>query len=326
MVRIFVLLIGLCFYASQTQAQTQSAPPGFPSWAYVMNTVGALPVIPDDGTLFKVPGSEVTFTRSQTREPFTASDWHPDSHPPMPRVVATGRKPAVWACARCHRPNGAGGPENASLAGLSADYMVLQLKDFASGERSTFMPKRVPAVLKQSFIHELTEEEIIESTNYFSRLKPLPGLLVVKESATAPKTVNRVSLNAASEDGAQEELGDRIVEVPADVERFDVLHDDRVQILAYVPPGSVAKGMALARAPGGNSSFDCTVCHGADYRGIGFIPSIAGRSPSYVTRQLWDFQSGARNGAGAQAMKLVVAPLSSQDMLALAAYLATLPP
>ena len=324
MVRNFVILIGLCFYASQAQAQTM--PQGFPSWAYVMNTVGALPVIPDDGTHFKVPGSEVTFTRDQTRGPFTASDWHPDSHPAMPRVVANGRKPAVWACARCHRPNGAGGPENASLAGLSAEYMVQQIKDFASGERSTAMPKRVPNVLKQSFIHELTEEEILEATNYFSRLKPSPDLLVVKESATAPKTVNRVTINAASEDGAMEELGDRIVEVPADVKRFDVLHDDQVPILAYVPPGSVAKGMALARAPGGNASFDCKVCHGADYRGIGFIPSIAGRSPSYVTRQLWEFQSGARNGAGAQAMKLVVAPLSSQDMLALSAYLATLAP
>jgi cytochrome c553 len=150
--------------------------------------------------------------------------------------------------------------------------------------------------------------------------------LVVKESATAPKIVNRGQFFSASEDGSQEEVGDRIIEVPEDLQRFETLHDDRVQFLVYVPPGSVAKGMALARAPGGNSSFACALCHGADFRGIGSIPSIAGRSPSYVMRQLWDIQSGARHGVGAQAMKPVVAPLSSQDMLALAAYLATLNP
>ena len=323
MLRISLIVVGLCLSASQVQAQLTQQ--GFPSWAYVMNTVGAVPTIPDDGTLFKVPGSGATFTRNQTRGPFAASDWHPDDHPAMPKVVATGRKPMVWACARCHRPNGAGGPENARIAGLPADYIVQQLKDFASGVRSTVMPKRVPHVLKQSFINELTDDEIHEAANYFSILKPRPTLLV-KESATAPKIINRGQFFAASEDGSQEELGERIVEVPEDLQRFEVLHDDRVQFLVYVPPGSVSKGMALARAPGGNSSLACAGCHGADFRGIGLIPSIAGRSPTYVVRQLWDIQAGVRNGVGAQAMKPVVASLSCQDMLALAAYLATLKP
>ncbi len=319
-VRIYLFLVGLCLSASQAQA----APLGFPSWTYVMNTLAPEPSIPDDGTLFKVPGSEAAFTRDQTRGPFVASDWHPDDHPAMPKVVAIGRKPTVWACARCHRPNGSGGPENARIAGLPADYIVQQLKDMASGERSTVMPKRVPQVLKQSFVNELTEDEMHEAANYFSRLKPR-HTLVVKESATAPKTVNRGQFFAASADGLQEELGDRIVEVPEDLQRFEVLHDDRVQFLVYVPPGSVAKGIALTRAPGGNS-LACAGCHGADFRGIGLIPSIAGLSPTYVVRQLWDIKVGARTGVSAQAMKPVVASLSGQDMLALSAYLATLKP
>lgn len=323
MAHLSLILVAWCL--STFQAQAQTVPPGFPSWAYVMNTMAAAPRVPDDGTVFKVPGSEAAFTRDQSRDRHAPPDWHPGDHPEMPKVVASGRKPVVWACAFCHRPNGEGGPENARIAGLPAEYIVQQLKDLASGERSTVMLKRTAHVLKQPIVKELTEDEMREAANYFSRLKPRPTV-VVKESATAPKLVNRGLFVSASEDGSQEELGDRIVEVPEDLERFEVLRDERVQFLAYVPPGSVKKGMTLARAPGGNSSLACAGCHGADLRGIGTIPSIAGRSPTYIVRQLWDMQAGARNGAGAKAMKPVIASLSSQDMLALSAYLATLKP
>lgn len=321
--RIVLIIAALCF--TSNQAQAQAAVPDFPSWAYVMNTVAPEPRVPDDGTIFKVPGSEAAFTRDQSRDRHAPPDWHPSDHPEMPQVVAIGRKPAVWACAFCHRPNGSGGPENALIAGLPAEYIVQQLKDMASGERNTVMPKRTPHVLKQPIVKALTEDEMREAAHYFSRLKPRLTM-VVKESATAPKIINRGLFVVASEDGSQEPLGGRIVEVPEDVQRFEVLRDEHVQFLAYVPPGSVAKGMALARAPGGNASLSCAGCHGADLRGIGAIPSIAGRSPTYLVRQLWDMKAGARNGAGALAMKPVVAALSSQDMLALSAYLATLKP
>ena len=43
-------------------------------------------------------------------------------------------------------------------------------------------------------------------------------------------------------------------------------------------------------------------------------------------RQLFDLQSGARNGTGAQLMKPVVAKLSEEDLLNVAAYLASLEP
>jgi cytochrome c553 len=43
-------------------------------------------------------------------------------------------------------------------------------------------------------------------------------------------------------------------------------------------------------------------------------------------RQLFDMQSGARNGSGAQLMKGVVAKLTEEDMLSIAAYLASLAP
>jgi cytochrome c553 len=56
------------------------------------------------------------------------------------------------------------------------------------------------------------------------------------------------------------------------------------------------------------------------------VPSIAGRSPSYVVRQLYDMQSGARAGKMAQFMKPVVANLSVEDMVSIAAYTSSLRP
>jgi cytochrome c553 len=45
-----------------------------------------------------------------------------------------------------------------------------------------------------------------------------------------------------------------------------------------------------------------------------------------VVRQLWDIQQGSRNGSQAQLMKLVVANLGAEDLVAIAAYLGTRPP
>jgi cytochrome c553 len=56
------------------------------------------------------------------------------------------------------------------------------------------------------------------------------------------------------------------------------------------------------------------------------MPPIAGRSPSYLVRQMLDFQKGSRNGPGAKLMKPVVANLTMQDMVAIAAYVSSRSP
>lgn len=56
------------------------------------------------------------------------------------------------------------------------------------------------------------------------------------------------------------------------------------------------------------------------------VPGIAGRSPSYVVRQLYDIQQGTRKSALAQLMKPVVANLDGDDLVAIAAYVASLAP
>jgi cytochrome c553 len=113
--------------------------------------------------------------------------------------------------------------------------------------------------------------------------------------------------------------------MPDDVQQFE-LRDTRSQFTAYVPVGSVAKGEALAKTGGSGTTVPCVMCHGPNLKGIGPIPGIAGRSPSYILRQLYDFQHGARAGTASALMKPSVEKLSNEDMILLAAYIASLDP
>ncbi|MBV8031682.1 MAG: cytochrome C-binding protein, partial [Betaproteobacteria bacterium] len=90
-----------------------SDPQKTPPWAYTLLPPGLK--VPDDGAeRVQLPGSKVTYTRGEIRDLFSAKDWFPEEHPAMPAVVASGRKPDVYACGMCHYPNGQGKPENAS--------------------------------------------------------------------------------------------------------------------------------------------------------------------------------------------------------------------
>src|SRR4029079_11024141 len=121
----------------------------------------------------------------------------------------------------------------------------------------------------------------------------------------------------------REPLGERIIEVPEDFEQF-VSRDARSRFLAYVPTGSIERGRALATSS--NQSVPCGTCHGPDLKGLGAVPGIAGRSPSYAFRQLYDYKHGARKGPDSVLMTPSVEKLSNRDMISLAAYAASLAP
>src|SRR5262245_49840988 len=262
-----------------TNAQIEEPPP---AWAYPVNPPDfKLP--PDDGTLRRVPGSTAAFTLTQLRDRFFAPDWHPDDHPPMPEVVARGRRPEVFACGFCHRPDGPGGPENSNLAGLPAPYISQQMREFKSGARQTSVPGR-NVDLMISLAKAATDAEVEAAAAYFSALKPRAVIKVV-EADTVTRTYVTGWHLAASSTGGREPIGQRIVEVPEDLERF-VSRDARSRFIAYVPPGAVQKGQALAASGGGGKTVQCGVCHGTDLKGLGPIPGIAGRPPSYIVRQL----------------------------------------
>lgn len=302
-----------------------------PEWAYPVDPPGlAAPV--DDGSLRHVPDSTRAYTLSQVKDGFSAPDWHPEDHPPMPEVVAHGRKPAVMACGYCHRAEGTGGPENTSLAGLPAAYIVQQMAEFQSGARTTSVPHRAPPTNMIAAAKAATPAEIAEAAAYFSSLKPKP-LIRVRESERVPKTGVHGWHLVDLKTGETEPIGQRIIEYPADLERF-VSRDSRVQFIAHVPPGSIERGRALATTGGEGRTVICATCHGPNLKGLatlpggvaGIGPAIAGRSPSYLVRQLYDFQHGARNGAGSALMKPTVEKLTLDDIIALAAYAASLPP
>jgi cytochrome c553 len=296
---------------------------GPPAWAYPI-TPSDFKLPPDDGKLKHVPDSSAAFTTTQLRDRFFAKDWHPDDHLPMPDIVAYGRKPNVFACGHCHRADGAGGPENSSLAGLPAAYIMQQVAEIRNGARKSSVPQRIPVALMLSVSRAVTDDEVAQAARYFSSLKP-KKLIKVIEADTVPKTYVEWLIFAVSRDGGQEPIGQRIVEVPDDLDQFDS-YDSRAEFVAYVPVGSVAKGETLATTGGAGKTIQCGICHGPDLKGLGPIPGIAGRSPSYVVRQLYDFKHGERTGPWSALMVRVVANLGEEDLLSLAAYLASLEP
>jgi len=307
---------------------TTPPPPGTP------RAVPAPPAALDNTTPLNVPGSKSSFTRAQIANPFGPADWFPEDHPTMPEVVAHGREsaqPQIWACGSCHYPNGKGRPENASIAGLAYDYIVEQLIDFRSDARKTSDPRKANTAQMAGFASAMTDEEIRAAAKYFSSMPATPWIKVV-ESETAPKTRapnGMMFLTLTGSEAGSEPLGQRIIETPVNADETDILRNPRSGFVAYVPRGSLKKGQALVEngvtASAGNVT-PCTVCHGLDLRGLGHVPRLAGRSPSYLARQLYDMQHGNRSGTWTPLMAAVVANLGPDDLLTASAYLASLEP
>jgi len=295
-----------------------------PYWAYIVNPNSEAAAGPIDNAPRHVPGSGAAFTLAQIEDLFSPPDWHPAGHPAMPEIVAHGRKPDVFACGYCHLPNGEGRPENSSLAGLSAGYIVRQLDDFKSGARKSSEPRHRPVAMMIAAETKATGQEIQSAANYFSGLTRKPWIRVV-ETGTVPKTRADGWMLVPSAAATTEPIGQRIIEVPENVERTE-LRDDTSGFIAYVPEGSLAKGRALVNTGGNGKTVACAKCHGPGLRGSGNVPPIAGRSPSYMVRQLFDMQSGARAGALSREMLDPVRKLTLDDMIAISGYVASLRP
>lgn len=324
--RASAALWGGCLAVTAFGVQAQGAAPvaqKTPAWAYPMLGT-APPSPPNDGIQHRIEGSPLAFTMTQLFDTFTAHDWFPQSHPPMPEVVARGRQPEVRACGMCHYPNGQGRPENAALAGLPSEYIVQQVRDYQSGLRRSSEPNAGPHLRMLSTSMNVNSEDLQSAARYFSALKYRPWIKVI-ESDMAPKSEVVIgSMWAAVAGAGMEPLGQRIVEVPADLHLTE-LRDPRSGFVAYVPPGSIARGEKLSTT-GDGKTLPCVSCHGPDLRGIGLIPPLAGRSTQYLVRQLVDFQRGSRKGLAGQPMKEVVGQLTLDDMIALAAYAASREP
>jgi cytochrome c553 len=318
-------LAGLAALGGAAAGEPQLQASAAMSWAYPINppATASAPAASDAAEVLHIEGSSVTFTARQVRNIFAAPDWTPQEHPPMHAVVATGRRPEVMACGYCHLPTGNGRPENAPLAGLPRGYIIAQMQDMHEGLRNSAVSGRVPTDLMHRVAKAATDEEVAAAASYFSALR-FRSFVKVVEAGSIPKAKVAAWTYARSGEPGTEPLGSRIIEVPDNFEQFE-MRDPHTHYTAFVPPGSIRRGARLVRQWGGGA-LACAACHGADYRGTDDVPGLAGRSPTFLVRQLYDFHTGARGGEHAAPMAQVVADMTGDDMIAAAAYLASLKP
>ena len=167
----------------------------------------------------------------------------------------------------------------------------------------------------------MTDEEVAASARYFAAVSEKPWVKVV-ETATVPKTRLAGGMFIPLDGAETEPIGQRIIEVPEFPSRTE-MRDPRAGFIAYVPVGSIKRGEALVTRGGDGRTIACGICHGADLKGIGPVPGLAGRSPSYQARQLYDMQAGARKGLCSGLMTAVVAQLTEADLVDIGSYLAS---
>lgn len=292
-----------------------------PFWAYGIPPgppPAATPAAPDP-SMKHLPGNSLSFTRAQISNGFGPADWYPGDHPAMPPIVAKGKEPAVRACALCHYPNGKGRAENAGVSGLPTAYFIQQMLDFRNDLRNSAESRKANTKAMTAFAKAMTDDEIKQAAEYFGAMKWTPWVKVV-ESKTAPKTRIQGGLYLALEGDEKEPLGNRIIEVPVNAEATEILRDPHSGFIAYAPVGSIKKGEALVKAK------QCALCHGDGLKGLGPLPGLAGRSPSYLMRQMYDMQHGFRKGAWIDLMKPIIANLTDQELLEISAYAAAQTP
>jgi cytochrome c553 len=285
---------------------------------------GAAAPAPVDNTPLTVPGSDRKYTRQQANNAYGPADWFPNEHPTPPPIVTNGRMDAmINACGLCHYVGGHGRQENAGLAGLPYDYFVQTLMDFKNDNRHSADPRKANTNRMVGFAKAMTDEEIKAAAKYYSSI-PWTQYIRVVESNTVPKTRGENGMFVKLPGNETEPLGMRIIESPEDFDRTSI-RDPHSGFVAYVPVGSIKKGETLVRTGGNGKTVQCAFCHGPTLEGRGPVPGIAGRSPSYLGRQLYDMQAGTRKGVWTELMKPVVEKLTAEDMIDIIAYVSSRP-
>ena len=200
----------------------------------------------------RVDGSSRSFSLVEIRNRRDIVDWFPKDHPPMPVVVKNG-SPSLgekaYGCALCHMPQGRGRPENAPINGLPPAYFIRQLRDFRSGLRSSSDPRKANTLRMIELAQAMTDAEMQEAAEYYAGIPAAPWVRVVETDLVPQVKPTSARLFLPIADGPKEPIAARIVEVPENVEQFE-LANPRSGLLAYVPIGSIAKGKALVTTGG----------------------------------------------------------------------------
>jgi len=307
--------------ACATQLLTAQAPltvpDGLPAWAFNIPDTIQPPGVRPEG-MVRVPGSAKEYDAAQIAGNANPPDWFPDEHPLAPPSVK-GAPGIAFACGSCHLMSGQGHPESADLAGMPSEYLIRQMAYYKTGTRRD--DARMGPIAKTT-----ADEDVRQAAEYFAALTPRVWVKVI-ETANPPKTYIATAgrHRQLHPDGGTEPIGRRILQIPEDPFRTEI-RDPHSGFLAYVPPGSLGRGEALVKTGGSGTTVPCALCHGDALRGLGEVPRLAGLQPVYVARQLFALQYGSSAGKAAALMKRAVAKLSEDDIIAISAYLGSLPP
>jgi cytochrome c553 len=277
----------------------------------------------------RVDGSSATYSLVDIRDGHNVIDWFPGDHPPMTDLIRSGpaslRSERGRGCGSCHLPNGKGRPENAPPAGQPVAYTIKQLQDMRDGLRYSADPRKPNSPTMNMLAAAMTDEEMREAAEYFAAMPWTPWMRVIEADLIPEMELEEGNMYITVGKEPTEPLAGRIVETPEDEHEANVLRNPRSGWVVYVPVGSLARGKALVTTGAGKTT-QCSVCHGADLMGLAFVPGIAGRSPSYMMRQLYDMKRATRRGLWSELMQPVIADLSVDDMRDIVAYLASIPP
>ena len=272
----------------------------------------------DENAPRTVPDSSRSYTQREIDDLWNPPDWFPNEHAPLPDVVARGAGEQVRACGSCHLVSGMGHPESSQLAGLPVAYILRQMADFESGARTD-------RFWMNEFAQAISDEDAQAAAEYYAALEPIAWVEVIETDTVPSNYIGDGRMRFRHPDGGTEPLGNRILEFPQDRALATARHP-YVGFIAYAPVGSIARGEELARSGASGTTIACNICHGDGLKGLGEVPGIAGSSPIYTVRQLNDIKTRTRGGASAALMQATVANLTEEDIVALAAYLASLPP
>ncbi len=317
---IAVLVGGFAALLVERPLNAQEAltvPAGLPDWAFNIPDKIQPTAVRVEG-IVRAPGSTKEYEWAKVAGTANPPDWFPDEHPPAPKAV-TGGPGIRFACGACHLMSGQGHPEAADIAGMPAEYLIRQMAYYKAGSRKD--DARMGPIAKAT-----SDEDVRQAAEYFAALKPAVWVKVI-ETATPPKTFIATAgrHRQLHPDGGTEPIGRRILEIPEDPFRTEI-RDPHSGFIAYVPPGSLARGEALVKGGESGKTVPCGICHGEGLKGLGEVPRLAGLQPLYVARQLFDMQYGSSAGKAAALMKPIVANLSEDDIIAISSYLGSLPP
>ena len=179
-------------------------------------------------------------------------------------IVAHGSKPGVFACGYCHLPNGQGRPENASLAGQPAAYIVQQVADMRSGRAQILQSDKMGSINAMMAVAKASNDaEVKIAADYFSKLKYAKWIRVV-ETDTVPEDRHRP---AQHDGGAARARRKRSASASWKCRKIWSAPKCAIPnpvLSPMCPRARIARGKALVES--GAGAFPCAACHGPDYQ------------------------------------------------------------